>query len=405
MGEPPKRKSDKVDDLGNKRAKTEEEVDEEGLTGLSFSAFTIHLHPAALGKTRRAIFENQIESHGGHLAAGIDVRSDSGRKLLVLLESSTVAVEKLRPIVEKCLEEIQRRKLDGAQVVGISWLSKCIEQKTLLDTDSFRLDKRILARMAKKAAKSSDDSGDAESNNKEEDEGDGGEDSKNKDSAAATTSSTLATASVTAIGSYIDRNKHKFVCAQSSENPTSTNLNKHITDELEKLAAAYKSTRDTWRAFGYQKAISAIKNFPREIKNRREAAQIPNVGEKMAEKIAEIIEDGSLRKVAEVCDSDKMRVLDLFNRVWGAGPSTAEQWYQKGLRTLKDVEERGNPTKNQKVGLKYFEDLDERMDRSECTEILEVVTKAGAELQEGTFKRKFSSEFTATKLKSIKVWK
>ncbi len=40
--------------------------------------------------------------------------------------------------------------------------------------------------------------------------------------------------------SYIDRNKHKFVCAQSSDNPLATNLNKHITDQLEKLAAAYK---------------------------------------------------------------------------------------------------------------------------------------------------------------------
>ena len=53
--------------------------------------------------------------------------------------------------------------------------------------------------------------------------------------------------------SYIDRNKHKFVCAQSSDNPTATNLNKALTDELEKLANAYKSTKDTWRAFGYQK--------------------------------------------------------------------------------------------------------------------------------------------------------
>ena len=41
-----------------------------------------------------------------------------------------------------------------------------------------------------------------------------------------------------------------------------------------------------------------------------------------------------------MCDSEKMRVLDLFTRVWGAGPSTAEQWYQKGLRSLMDVEER-----------------------------------------------------------------
>ena len=86
-----------------------------------------------------------------------------------------------------------------------------------------------------------------------------------------------------------------------------------------------------------------------------------------------------------MCDSEKMRVLDLFTRVWGAGPSTAEQWYQKGLRSLKDVEERGNPNRHQKIGLKYFDELDERMEREECTEILEVVRSAALSIQPGAF--------------------
>ncbi len=51
------------------------------------------------------------------------------------------------------------------------------------------------------------------------------------------------------------------------------------------------------RAFGYQKAISALKNHPRRVESREEAAAIPNVGSKMADKIMEIIEEGSLRKV------------------------------------------------------------------------------------------------------------
>ena len=111
-----------------------------------------------------------------------------------------------------------------------------------------------------------------------------------------------------------------------------------------------------------------------------------------------------MRKVSEVCDSEKMRVLDLFTRVWGAGPSTAEQWYellcinylvvtcgtftinlryQKGLRSLRDVEERGNPNRHQTIGLRYFDDLDERMQREECTEILEFVRNAALSIQSG----------------------
>ncbi len=46
-------------------------------------------------------------------------------------------------------------------------------------------------------------------------------------------------------------------------------------------------------------------------------------------KIVEILESGSLEKVGQVCEGEKARVINLFNRVWGAGPASAEQWYQQ----------------------------------------------------------------------------
>ena len=45
-----------------------------------------------------------------------------------------------------------------------------------------------------------------------------------------------------------------------------------------------------------------------------EAAKIRGVGEKMADKIAEILNYGSLQKVKEVCSDEKTTVLELFNR-------------------------------------------------------------------------------------------
>ena len=38
------------------------------------------------------------------------------------------------------------------------------------------------------------------------------------------------------------------------------------------------------------------------------------MGDKMADKIAEILSSGHLRKVQEVCQSEKAEVLALFNR-------------------------------------------------------------------------------------------
>lgn len=99
----------------------------------------------------------------------------------------------------------------------------------------------------------------------------------------------------------------------------------------------------------------------------------------------EILNEGSLRKVAEVCDSEKVRTLDLFTRIWGVGAKTAEGFWAAGKRTLDDL--RANDmeclNRQQKVGLRLFEDLDERMERAECTEIFEYVKEKALEINKG----------------------
>jgi len=105
----------------------------------------------------------------------------------------------------------------------------------------------------------------------------------------------------------------------------------------------------------------------------------------MADKVAEILSSGKLQKAIEVCNDEKAKVVDLFNRIWGVGPSTAEQWYCQGMRTLDDLriadrKETNFLNKHQKIGLELFEDLDERMTRSEAAEIEEYVRKSILEI-------------------------
>lgn len=59
----------------------------------------------------------------------------------------------------------------------------------------------------------------------------------------------------------------------------------------------------------------------------QEALKIPGVGARLADKVAEIVESGRLRKVAEVCEGEEAETLKLFMGVWGAGPNTAQAWY------------------------------------------------------------------------------
>lgn len=61
-----------------------------------------------------------------------------------------------------------------------------------------------------------------------------------------------------------------YVCAHSSDDPSnSKNLNGLIIDELSKLAAVYKNSNDQWRWFAYEKAIAAIKKYPKTIHSRK----------------------------------------------------------------------------------------------------------------------------------------
>ncbi|XP_042212376.1 DNA polymerase lambda-like [Homarus americanus] len=176
--------------------------------------------------------------------------------------------------------------------------------------------------------------------------------------------------------------KDKFACARPSSSKV-RDMNHHITAELDKLAAAYKSKKDTWRALGYQKAISAIRHHPREITSREEALSIPGVGERLADKVAEIVESGKLRKVSEVCEGEEANTLKLFTGVWGAGPTTAQSWYTQGFRTLQDLQLKATLTRHQQIGLKHYDDINTRIPREEVAEIEDYVRYAALSLKKG----------------------
>lgn len=79
----------------------------------------------------------------------------------------------------------------------------------------------------------------------------------------------------TAVSDTVARDQSKniskrFVCAYSSSDPQNLlNHNEQIIQELGKLAATYKNSNDQWRCFAYEKAIAAIKKYPKVIHSRK----------------------------------------------------------------------------------------------------------------------------------------
>ena len=144
-------------------------------------------------------------------------------------------------------------------------------------------------------------------------------------------------------------------------------MNSQIVEALEILLNEAKrgtASSDPFRVKAYAKAITVVKSAPHEITSGEQAVAL-GVGKKIAEKIDEIVATGSLRQIRNV-DLSKAEVTTEFGKIWGVGPVKARALYDAGARTITDVRERFSQLLNdkQRIGLRYFEDLQKRASRS-----------------------------------------
>ncbi|KAF9960281.1 hypothetical protein BGZ72_007404 [Mortierella alpina] len=163
-------------------------------------------------------------------------------------------------------------------------------------------------------------------------------------------------------------------------------FNKAILEQLKTLMDHYdtiktKGSKEHYKVINYRKAITAIRALDYEITSEAMALKVPRVGKKIAQKIGECIALGKIKKLDHLnWDQDRSRVETLFRSIYGVGSEMATDWYNKGLRTLEDVRKLPDLTKNQISGLKYYDDLLQRVPRAEVEEIGKVVTASATKL-------------------------
>eukprot|EP01017_Pseudomicrothorax_dubius_P034101 TRINITY_DN4632_c0_g4_i1.p1 TRINITY_DN4632_c0_g4~~TRINITY_DN4632_c0_g4_i1.p1 ORF type:complete len:470 (+),score=87.17 TRINITY_DN4632_c0_g4_i1:356-1765(+) len=165
-----------------------------------------------------------------------------------------------------------------------------------------------------------------------------------------------------------------------NSNPASASGSKSLSNnviiikEMEKLLKVYINQKDIGRTHAYRRAIATLKTFPKNIESEADVENLPGIGDKLKQKIKEILETGKLLKAEVMEGTEENRALDLLSRVWGIGPKTAKKLYERGIKTIEDLRQnQGSLTKNQKIGLKYFEELQQRIPREEATVIVDMV--------------------------------
>ena len=94
------------------------------------------------------------------------------------------------------------------------------------------------------------------------------------------------------------------------------------------------------------------------------------VGQKIAEKIDEFLTTGKLRKLEKIRTDDTSVAINLMTRVAGIGPAKAQDLVREGITTLDALRKNQDKlNKQQKIGLKHFEDFEKRIPRAECKEV------------------------------------
>lgn len=99
------------------------------------------------------------------------------------------------------------------------------------------------------------------------------------------------------------------------------------------------------------------------------------MGKRLADKIWEIVQHGQLEKLDFLNKQEDLSAINLFTKIHGVGPSTAQNFVSQGFRTLDDLRNKANLSRQQLIGLKYIDEFQIRIPREEVVIIENIVRR------------------------------
>jgi DNA polymerase IV len=151
----------------------------------------------------------------------------------------------------------------------------------------------------------------------------------------------------------------------SSGGYSPSNPNARTIQVLEEMSRHYDQMQDQWRTLAYRKGVTTLKKQTTKISTAKQAAALPFIGQRLADKIEEIVLTNRLRKLDNTKDDPLDSVLRLFLGVYGAGLVQANKWIQAGHRTLDDLLAKAKLTESHKIGIEHYSDFNSRIPRPE----------------------------------------
>lgn len=147
---------------------------------------------------------------------------------------------------------------------------------------------------------------------------------------------------------------------------------------LGKLEQLMNKKGEPMRGRAYQKAQQSLMMYDKPITDVKEVSELKGIGKTILSKFQEYIDTGKLRAI----EKEKENPLLIFTNIYGVGPKKAQELIKKGITTISQLREHQEELNDkQKLGLQYYEDIEERIPRSEIDEYNKVLTKIFAQLK------------------------
>ena len=142
-----------------------------------------------------------------------------------------------------------------------------------------------------------------------------------------------------------------------------------IIDALDTMRKRDVAEKQPFKARAYAKVITQLNQLA-HIHSFDDLNDIKGVGEQIEKKIKEVLATGSLRTAEKAKELYHLDALDAFQKIYGVGPVKATDLVKAGYKTIEELRMAVKKNKmllndKQKVGLKYYEDLLQRIPREE----------------------------------------
>ena len=143
------------------------------------------------------------------------------------------------------------------------------------------------------------------------------------------------------------------------------------------LIDQFRQLRDFHQALGNIHQFQVYQNLVNKlskIKNLNKIKTLEGVGKGTLEKIQEFEKTGKIQVLEDMKKDKKLVALVKLQKVHGIGPKLAQKYVNQGIMEIKDLPKE-KLTDGQKLGLKYFRDLQVRVPKADALKMLKYLEK------------------------------